>query len=726
MKRMKRRAVSAKPIFSGLKMCLLLILDIALFAGTGTAKKIDRRALVERNNVLVEGYDSLASLSVGNGNFAFTTDLTGLQTFYREYENGVPLGTQSDWGWHTFPNTEHYKFSETLKYYQVQGREVPYRHQLKDNPRTEAACDYFRENPQRLHLGMIGLILKKADGTDAVLTDIKNVRHKLDMWTGKISSEFEFEGEPVKVDVFCHQEKDIISVHLESPLIAGKRLAVQWKFPAPVAINTDAGYDFNSPGTHQSVLEKISDHEVLIKRTLDNDHYQVAIEWKGNAGIEKTAEHQYLLQSQKGNVLEFSCLFAPEITNTNLPDFGTTRKENKTAWKDFWEHGGVVDFSACTDPRAKELERRTVLSQYLTKIQSSGSLPPSETGLTYNSWYGKYHLEMHWWHIAHFAFWQRPQCMEKQLDYYNRLYANALQRAKDQGYKGVRWPKMIGPDGENSPSSVGSYLIWQQPHIIYMAEEIYRQDPKKETLEKYKKVVFATADFMADFPVWSESEKQYNLEPPLIPAQELWPRETTKNPPFELAYWYWGLTTAESWRERLGLPDDPKWEDVRLKLAAPDQDGGVYLGIEGAKDSYTNHDLMEDHPVVLGAYGILPAWDKIDPEVMRRTMHLIAERWDWPSTWGWDYPMAAMTAVRLGEPEEALEFLLKNVQKNTYLTNGHNYQSERLRIYLPGNGGFLTAMAMMCAGWDGCTTVNPGFPKDGKWKVRWENVSPVF
>ena len=57
--------------------------------------------------------------------------------------------------------------------------------------------------------------------------------------------------------------------------------------------------------------------------------------------------------------------------------------------------------------------------------------------------------------------------------------------------------------------------------------------------------------------------------------------------------------------------------------------------------------------------------------------------------------MAAMSAVRLGEPELALEFLLKDVQKNTYLKNGHNYQSERLRVYLPGNGGFLTTIAMM-------------------------------
>jgi hypothetical protein len=33
------------------------------------------------------------------------------------------------------------------------------------------------------------------------------------------------------------------------------------------------------------------------------------------------------------------------------------------------------------DKRAIELERRVVLSQYLTAIQCSGSMPPQETGL---------------------------------------------------------------------------------------------------------------------------------------------------------------------------------------------------------------------------------------------------------------------------------------------------------------------------------------------------------
>ena len=562
---------------------LFLIFNCLLVCYTSCKEyRIDRKALVTRNNVFVEGFDSLASLSVGNGEFAFTTDLTGLQTFYQEYENGIPLGTQSNWGWHTNPNTENYQYDETLKYFEVQGRKVPYRHQLKDNARANAACNYFRENPHRLHLGMIGLVLAKADGNKVVLTDYyKNAKHHLDMWSGKINSEFEIEGKSVKVEVYCHQNKDLIVARIHSPLIAAGKLAVQWKFPAGVPINTHAGYDFNSPEKHQSILEKQSEHEIQIKRILDNDHYQVAIEWKGEASFEKAGEHQYVLQPKSGECLEFSCLFAPEVLNTPLPDFEATKLNNQNTWRNYWEKGGIVDFSECTDPRAKELERRTVLSQYLTKIQSSGSLPPAETGLTYNSWYGKYHLEMHWWHIAHFAQWQRSQYIEKQLAYYNELYDKALQTAHEQGYHGVRWPKMIGPDGENSPSSVGSYLIWQQPHIIWFAEQMYRQNPTKVTLGKYKDLVFATADFMADFPEWNDEQECYRLEPPLIPAQEHWSRETTNNPPFELAYWYWGLTTAQKWKERLKMDRNEKWEDVRLNLATPDQADGVYLELKG-------------------------------------------------------------------------------------------------------------------------------------------------
>ncbi len=41
---------------------------------------------------------------VGNGNFAFTADITGLQTFQEQYSPLVPLMIEAQWGWHSFPN----------------------------------------------------------------------------------------------------------------------------------------------------------------------------------------------------------------------------------------------------------------------------------------------------------------------------------------------------------------------------------------------------------------------------------------------------------------------------------------------------------------------------------------------------------------------------------------------------------------------------------------------
>lgn len=71
-----------------------------------SAQNIDRKQVVERNNPHVVTMDSLNSLSVGNGGFAMTVDGTGLQSFPKSYSKGVPLGTMSDWGWHSFANPE--------------------------------------------------------------------------------------------------------------------------------------------------------------------------------------------------------------------------------------------------------------------------------------------------------------------------------------------------------------------------------------------------------------------------------------------------------------------------------------------------------------------------------------------------------------------------------------------------------------------------------------------
>ena len=82
---------------------------------SANAQSIDRKAVVTRNNPVVTQFDALNSLSVGNGHFAVTVDVTGLQSFPKECENGVPLCAMSDWGWHSFPNTKGLKPEDTQK-----------------------------------------------------------------------------------------------------------------------------------------------------------------------------------------------------------------------------------------------------------------------------------------------------------------------------------------------------------------------------------------------------------------------------------------------------------------------------------------------------------------------------------------------------------------------------------------------------------------------------------
>ena len=151
----------------------------------------------------------------------------------------------------------------------------------------------------------------------------------------------------------------------------------------------------------------------------------------------------------------------------------------------------------------------------------------------------------------------------------------------------------------------------------------------------------------------------------------------------------------------------------------------LYLAAETAPQTYTDIRFTSDHMAVLGAVGVLPMTPQADSTIMRNTLHWVLEHWNWDKTWGWDFPMTAMNAARMSEPHHAVDALLMPQRTNTYLANGHNYQDQRLRIYLPGNGGLLTAGAMMCAGWDGSPTPNPGFPADGQWDVRWEGLLPL-
>ena len=687
---------------------MVLCSSISAFSDT-----IDREALVKRNNPHVVTVDTLASLTVGNGEFAYTVDVTGLQTFPELYRNGVPLGTQSQWGWHSFPNPDNLRHEETLKSYDFgHGHPELYSTQLKEPERGKNASDWYRVNPNRLHLGIIGF-----DGVKK--SQISGIDQTLDMWSGTVTSDFKVDGRPVKVMTACHPDRDMISAEITS----AAHLPVVFRMPYPTGAHADDACDWTRDSLHITEVVRSGSNSALLRHTLDDTSYYINVSWTGNVTPEVKGRNEWVLRPSS-DTWSFTAEFTPAESAAGVTAAADVRKESTRYWDYFWRSGGVVDFSKCTDPRAAELERRVVLSQYLLATQCAGSTPPQETGLTYNSWFGKFHLEMIWWHQAQFALYGHENLLARTLPWYETVMPIAREIARRQGFEGVRWMKMTDPSGIEAPSKVGSFLIWQQPHLIYLAELLYRANPGAGVIEKYAGQVEETARFMESFATYDADNNRYTLKG-VIPAQETLRAAETVNPPFELSYWHFGLLTANKWRERRGLPRNQKWDEIAASLSRLAAKDSLYLAAETAPQTYEDIRFTSDHMAVLGALGILPESHLLEFDTMNSTFDWIYDNWNWDKTWGWDYPTTAMCATRLGEPEKAVNALLMDKRTNTYLPNGHNFQDNRLRCYLPGNGGLLTTIALMTAGWDGCKVKNPGFPKDGTWDVRWEGIKPM-
>ena len=164
------------------------------------------------------------------------------------------------------------------------------------------------------------------------------------------------------------------------------------------------------------------------------------------------------------------------------------------------------------------------------------------------------------------------------------------------------------------------------------------------------------------------------------------------------------------------------------------------MALESDPDTWDDVAARHDHPSMLMPLGFLPGGPEVDRATMGRTLDAVLARWDWKTKiWGWDHPMIAMTATRLGRPDVAVDVLLRDAPNNLYTASGlcpqggasapeDSSPAERrfeIAAYLPANGAFLSAVALMVAGWDGCERRWPGFPADGTWKIRAEGWQPL-
>lgn len=733
-------------------------------AATVPAAPIDRQALVTRHNVGLTAIDRHAPVMLGNGDLGFTADITGLQTFPEQYSELAPLLTMAQWAWHSFPNPENYTEQNGLVDVEVPGRGPQPYAWMKSwaDAETNPAYTWLRANPHRFSLSRIGLTF--ADGRALDFARVADTRQTLDLWSGALTSRFTYDGLPVEVITRVHPTLDMVMVEIASPLVASQGLGVQVRYPGVnPAINPDPT-SFEAAGAQSLTLTAYDSGDIRLRRTLDDTTYYSGITASGR--IEQSGADAFRASSTGRDRLTVMVRFDQQaLTGPPPVAYSAGIQAVTTHWNDFWTRGGAVDFSGSTDPRAVELERRIVLSQYLSAVNGAGELPPQEEGLFSNSWYGKFHLEMHPWHSGWQAMWGHADRLERSLPWYLGHLDNARAEAARHGVQGAWWPKMTGPEGRNSPSLVSPFIMWQQPHPILLAELVWRAEKDPAVLSRYDELVEATADLLASWPI--ERDGRLNLGSPMIPAQENYDPLTTTNPTFELEYFRWALTTAQQWRERQGKARKPEWDAALNRLAPPPMKDGLYLPVESvpdfwetaASDACRKHAAASqcknrDHPSFLMAYGFIPG-ARIDPDAMRRTFEAVEANWDVRQTWGWDFPMMAMTAARVGEPEKAVDWLFADLKNNQWGVTGmtprvhlDEHADELVPVsagaggvamavnpdgpgyrraaetYFPSNGSLLMAVGLMAAGWDGSTGQAPGFPKDG-WTVRVEGLTPA-
>ena len=178
-----------------------------LSAANAADTPIDRQAVVVRHNL---DLTTPGRVQVGNGEFAFTADLSGLQTIEE-------CCTMSQWGWHSSPLPEgktQADFQWTTKQ-SYSGRAVDYMAGTGDD-----ISKWLYANPHRMNLGRLRLVRAGKDGAPIKASDLVHPSQHLDLWTGVLESRFELDGQPVSVVTCAHPKQDAVAVRIESRLIA--------------------------------------------------------------------------------------------------------------------------------------------------------------------------------------------------------------------------------------------------------------------------------------------------------------------------------------------------------------------------------------------------------------------------------------------------------------------------------------------------------------------------
>lgn len=308
---------------------LILGLMIAASLAANSPAPIDREALVSRHSPTLRAVDYDSPLTVGNGGFAFTADVTGLQSFPEAYHReGIPTETLSRWAWVRDENPAGVTLADANRDFTHPDGSV---HGYPTISRSEAG-QWLRRNPRIHPLGQVALDWQKPDGSAFAPSDVHDLAQRLDLWRGVVESRYTLDGRAVSVTTACRPDEDTVLIRIESALVADGVLGVRLAFPAghDLRVNHTPGYDWSRPDAHRSELVDAT----RIERRVADLTYRVNL--SRPAAPVPGAPHTFLVRAEAGRrVLELTVNFArdtrsppPAISNSSRatgPTFGAPR-----------------------------------------------------------------------------------------------------------------------------------------------------------------------------------------------------------------------------------------------------------------------------------------------------------------------------------------------------------------------------------------------------------------
>ena len=293
------------------------------------SQSIDRYAVVSRHNPVIRELETFGCLSVGNGEFTFTVDVTGLQTFDSYYyRHGIPLETKAHWAWHSFPNPAGYTTEDALDpWCSAHGRAILFA-SGKENP---DAHDWLRANPHRFPLGKLAFQLTREDSGVIKPNEVKKINQRLNLWKGLIDSRFEIAGKPVHVQTLCHPKRDMVAVQVESPLVASGQLKVVLDFPYAhdSNIKNTPPVLWDRPERHTTRELVYATNRADFERQLDATKYYASLAWSAGASLDKAGRHTYVLSGGESGALALRCQFSPDPIRDALPSFAEAARTSE-------------------------------------------------------------------------------------------------------------------------------------------------------------------------------------------------------------------------------------------------------------------------------------------------------------------------------------------------------------------------------------------------------------